>query len=106
MLRFIIHYGIHFIVPFLISYFFFKKTFFKTSAILLAAILIDLDHLLAEPVYDSLRCSIGFHLLHSYIAIIAYTLLFYWKKTRIIGLAALLHMLADITDCILLAFDL
>ena len=33
---------------------------------------VDLDHLLAEPVYDAARCSIGFHPLHTWPAMIAY----------------------------------
>ena len=32
---------------------------------MLATWLVDLDHLLAEPVFDPERCSVGFHPLHS-----------------------------------------
>jgi hypothetical protein len=35
-------------------------------------IIVDLDHLLADPIYDPNRCSIGFHPLHSYPAIVIY----------------------------------
>jgi hypothetical protein len=68
--------------------------------ILLSGILIDLDHLLATPVFDPTRCSIGFHPLHSYIAIVGYVVLTAIRKTRIIGLALLIHILADGVDCI------
>lgn len=102
MLRSIIHYGIHFVVPILIAYLFYKKDFKRATVILLGAIIIDLDHLLASPVFDPNRCSIGFHPLHSYIAIACYITLFIYKKTRIFGLALLLHMLADATDCLLM----
>ncbi len=39
---------------------------------MLATMLIDLDHLLADPVYDPARCSIGFHPLHSWWAAAIY----------------------------------
>ena len=102
MLRFFIHYGFHFIVPVLIAFFCFKKKFLKVSFFLILGILIDLDHLLANPIYDSTRCSIAFHPLHSYAGIVVYIMLFYFKKTRILGLALLLHILADTIDCLLL----
>ncbi len=102
MLRFFIHYGFHFIVPFIIGYLFFKKSFLKVSLLLILGILIDFDHLLANPIYDSTRCSIAYHPLHSYIAIIIYIFLFSIKKTRLLGLALLLHILADTVDCVLL----
>ncbi|MGS2739865.1 DUF6122 family protein [Sinomicrobium sp. M5D2P17] len=102
MLRFIIHYGLHFIFPLLVAYWFYRPNFIKVSIILLAGILIDVDHLLADPIFDPNRCSVGFHLLHSYIAIALYILLFVWKPTRIIGLALLLHILADTADCLLM----
>lgn len=102
MLRFLIHYGIHFIVPILIGLFFFKQYRTKAILILLAAIVIDLDHLLATPIFDPNRCSIDFHPLHSYWAIGLYTLLLLPKKTRIFGVALLIHMLADLVDCYLI----
>ncbi|WP_291869944.1 DUF6122 family protein [Maribacter sp.] len=99
MLRFILHYGIHFIVPILIGVFFYKNN--KTFAIivLLSAIVIDIDHLLANPIFDPNRCSINFHPLHSYWAIVLYLVMFLYKKTRIFGLALLIHILADLADC-------
>lgn len=100
MLRFISHYGIHFIIPILIGYGFFKKDHLKITLILLAGLLIDLDHLLATPIFDANRCSIGFHPLHSIWAIVVYALLFFFKKTRLIGLALLIHILADAVDCL------
>lgn len=62
--------------------------------------LVDLDHLLATPIFNPCRCSIGFHPLHSYIAIGAYLLLLIPQKTRIIAIGLLLHMLADGIDCL------
>lgn len=102
MLRLALHYGIHFIVPFAIAYLFYKQKFWKTAIILILGILIDLDHLLATPIFDANRCSINFHPLHSYYAIVLYVILFSYKPTRIIGLALLIHILADSVDCLFL----
>ncbi|PLB18470.1 MAG: putative transmembrane protein [Flavobacteriaceae bacterium FS1-H7996/R] len=60
---------------------------------------IDLDHLLANPIFDPNRCSINFHPLHSYYAIGVYLLLFIPKKTRLIGLGLVIHIFADLVDC-------
>ncbi len=100
MIRFIVHYGIHFIVPIIIAYTFYRKKFLWASFILLSAILIDLDHLLSTPIYDHNRCSINFHLLHTYPFIIGYTILLCFKKTRLFAIALLLHILADSIDCL------
>lgn len=62
--------------------------------------LIDLDHLLATPVYDPTRCSIGFHPLHGFIPIGIYGLLLLFKKTMLIGLGLMIHMLLDLSDCL------
>ncbi len=66
---------------------------------MILCMLIDLDHLLANPIFDSNRCSINFHLLHSYYAIIIYVLLLLPKKTRLIGLGLCIHIIADFADC-------
>lgn len=100
-LKFIIHYGLHFIVPFFIAYFFFRKNWRKVSIIFLASMLIDLDHLLANPIFDSNRCSINFHPLHTYYAGIIYVFGLFYKKTRILAIALLFHLLTDFIDCYL-----
>ena len=102
MYRHIIHYGIHFLIPILIAVFFFKDNRIKVALILLAGIMIDVDHLWAEPLFDPNRCSIGFHPLHSYWAIMGYCMLPFFKATRIIGLALIIHIIADLVDCLLL----
>ncbi|WP_417444298.1 DUF6122 family protein [Joostella sp.] len=106
MLRFIIHYGIHFIVPIVVAYLFFRKDFKKASIILLLGIIIDIDHLWANPIFDINRCSVGFHFFHSYYMIALYILFLFFKKTRIIGLALIIHILADVTDCFLAQLNL
>lgn len=97
-----IHYGIHFIFPLIIALLFFKKYWIKAYLILLAAFIIDLDHLLATPIFSPNRCSINFHPLHSYYAIGVYIILTLIKRTRLIGLGLMIHILADITDCLMM----
>ncbi|MFH6605018.1 DUF6122 family protein [Maribacter algicola] len=104
MSRFLIHYGIHLLVPILIGFLFFsKEKRLIVVLIFMSGILIDLDHLLANPIFDSQRCSIDFHPLHSYWAIAIYTILLLFKKTRLLGIALIIHIVADLTDCWLLA---
>src|SRR6056297_1428983 len=102
MRRHLLHYGIHFLVPILIAVCFFKDNRVKVALILLAGIVIDIDHLWATPLFDADRCSIGFHLLHSYWAIAIYSLLLFIKPTRIVGLALIIHIIADSVDCLLM----
>ncbi|WP_272148568.1 DUF6122 family protein [Tenacibaculum aiptasiae] len=96
-----IHYFLHFGFPFILAYVFFKKEWKKVSLILLATMLVDLDHLLATPIFTPNRCSINFHPLHTYYAMIIYVLLLFFKKPfNIIGIGLLLHMLTDYIDCL------
>ncbi len=62
-------------------------------------ILIDLDHLLASPIYNPDRCSIGFHPMHSIWAIGAYLILVFPQKTRVIAIGLIVHMMLDGIDC-------
>ncbi|MEJ7823072.1 MAG: DUF6122 family protein [Chitinophagaceae bacterium] len=95
-----IHYFLHFVFPVLIAYFFFRKFWKRAYLIMLLTMLIDIDHLLANPIFDPSRCSIGFHPLHSYPAIFIYGLLILHPKVRIIGIGLLLHMATDGIDCL------
>jgi hypothetical protein len=45
-----------------IAFIFFRKEWKKAYLILIATMLIDLDHLLVEPIFETNRCSINFHL--------------------------------------------
>ena len=81
---------------------FFKEDWLKAYVIMLLAFLIDLDHLLATPIFDPNRCSINFHPLHSYYAMIVYVLLLLPKRTRILGLGLLIHILSDGADCLMM----
>ncbi|NER10827.1 hypothetical protein SAMN06265375_102191 [Muriicola jejuensis] len=100
MLRLFLHYGIHFLLPFAVAFLFYRARPWRAVLILLSAILIDLDHLWADPIFDPNRCSINFHPLHTYWAMGVYTLFLFFKPLRIWGIGLLLHMLADWTDCL------
>lgn len=97
--KFILHYSLHFIFPAIIALLFFRKHWLKVYLIFIATMLIDLDHLLASPIFDAERCSINFHPLHSYIAISLYVLGLFFTKTRIIAIGLLMHILTDYLDC-------
>jgi len=98
---FFIHYGLHFVAPLFIAYFFFKNNWKLVYLIFICSMLVDLDHLLATPIFDKNRCSINFHPLHSYIAIGLYVVGLLFKKTRVLCFALLFHMLTDFIDCYL-----
>lgn len=100
----VIHYFLHFIFPLGIAFVFYRERWERTYLILLVTMAIDFDHLLAVPVYNPCRCSIGFHPLHSYIAIVLYALLFLFPKFRIISIGLLMHMAADYIDCIFINY--
>jgi hypothetical protein len=68
---------------------------------MLLTMLVDVDHLLADPVYDPQRCSIGFHPLHSPPAIAVYAGLVLLPVTRLVGLGLVIHMALDATDCLM-----
>ncbi|KAB1067700.1 hypothetical protein F6U93_08815 [Tamlana haliotis] len=99
MMQALLHYGCHFLVPLGIALIWYKPQWKKAYLIMIAGMLIDLDHLLATPIFEANRCSINFHPLHSYYAIVVYFLLLIPKKTRLIGLGLAVHIIADLIDC-------
>ena len=109
-----IHIALHFVVPLLVAFTFYRSRWRGAFLILVATMLVDLDHLLADPIYDPQRCSIGYHPLHTLPAIVGYAVLFVlpfgveFKKERLqsavdslhlIGLGLLIHMGLDWVDC-------
>ena len=100
LLRNIQHYGLHFLFPGVIAFVFFKNNWKRAWLLMIATMVIDADHLLANPIFDTSRCSIGFHPLHSLYAIILYFSLLFFPKTRIVGIGLLLHILTDYLDCL------
>ena len=93
------HLTLHFIVPLIVALIFFRKKVKVAYLILIATMLVDLDHLLVSPIFDPDRCSIGFHLLHGTPAIIVFSALTLIPKMRLIGVGLVIHMLLDGLDC-------
>ncbi|MBC3757577.1 hypothetical protein H7U19_04130 [Hyunsoonleella sp. SJ7] len=99
MLQPIAHYGCHLLLPLAVALLFFKSKWKYAYLVMLAGMLIDVDHLLADPIFDPNRCSIGFHPLHSYFAILFYVFLCIPKKSRLVGLGLVIHIVSDVVDC-------
>jgi hypothetical protein len=95
----ILHIVLHFLLPLPFAAGLYKKAWLKNYAFMLAGLLIDVDHLLANPVYDAERCSLGFHPLHTLIPIVFYALLLLHPKTRAVAIGLCLHILWDGFDC-------
>ncbi|MDI6741864.1 MAG: DUF6122 family protein [Smithella sp.] len=100
---FIIHLMLHFTVPVVLAKFAFPDKWKSISLVMVSTMLVDLDHFLANPVFDPLRCSIGFHPLHSYYAIAVYLLMFVVPQLRFVALGLLIHMGLDGLECLRLA---
>ena len=99
ILKPVVHYGLHFLAPGLLAYVFFRNKWEQAWLIMVATMIVDADHLLATPVFEPGRCSIGYHPLHSYYAIAGYFVMLFFPKTRIIAVGLLFHMLTDFQDC-------
>lgn len=97
-----LHIVLHFVVPGLVALGFYRRNFWRAWAVLCLAMLVDVDHLLASPIYDPGRCSIGFHPLHSEIAIAGYGLALLAEPLRLLAIGLLLHMALDGLDCLLM----
>jgi hypothetical protein len=112
-----IHIALHFLVPWLVAIGLYRRHWRTAFAILVATMIVDVDHLLADPIYDPNRCSIGFHPLHTAPAAVFYLALFLlpllrrreagtpftWSAGPILqclGLGLLIHMALDGIDCL------
>lgn len=112
-----IHIALHFVVPLVVAAVFYRKILKRAFLTLIGTMLVDVDHVLADPIYDPARCSIGFHPLHSEIAILVYVVCFALPMIRrskgtghsrekalewlhLIGLGLLIHMALDGIDCV------
>jgi hypothetical protein len=103
VLRHIIHYSFHLVVPFVFARVFWKENWWKAGLIMLGTMLIDLDHLAADPVFDPARCSIGYHPFHTgWAAMVYFGLLAIpsWKW-RAVSVGCLWHLGTDFTDCVI-----
>ncbi|WP_317132562.1 DUF6122 family protein [Chryseobacterium sp.] len=99
-LRSSVHYFLHFVFPFFLAITFFKPFWRKAYLIMIATMLVDLDHLLANPVFDPDRSSVGFHILHSYPMVAVYFLgvVFLKGVYRVFAVGLLFHMFTDFQD--------
>lgn len=96
-----LHIVTHFVVPGLVGWV--ARLGWRPFALMLAANLVDLDHLLATPVYDANRCSLTTHPLHGAVAATIYVLLLVPGATRWLALGLLIHLGLDGIDCWLMA---
>lgn len=96
----VFHLLLHVIVPLAVARLFWPKDWKRAALWMLAAWVIDLDHLFADPVYAPGRCSLGFHPLHTWPAIAVYAGLSVPKKTRWFGVGLLIHIVLDGIDCL------
>ena len=99
-MRSTIHLLLHVAVPLGIALAFFRARWRSAFLIMIATMLVDLDHLLATPLYDPNRCSIGFHPLHTWPAMLVYAGLLIPKRTQLVGLGLVIHMALDGLDCL------
>ena len=99
-----IHYSLHLIFPAFLAFVFFREIWKKAWLVMIATMLVDLDHLFANPIFDPDRCSIGFHFLHTPYAMGVYILLLFIpnKWIKVVGVGLLFHMLTDYIDCLLM----
>ena len=94
------HLFLHVAVPVLVGWLCCRPHWKKPALILAAGYLLDVDHLLATPMFDPNRCSLNFHPLHTYWAIGAYGLLLLPARTRVWAIGFLLHMALDYLECL------
>lgn len=93
------HIALHVLVPAVVAALFFRRNWLKAFVIMMLTMLVDLDHLVADPIYDPNRCSIGFHPLHRLGFVALYLLLCLFPQSRLVGLGLSIHMALDAIDC-------
>lgn len=96
----ILHIVLHFVIPGVVSGLAFRARWLKSWLVMMSAMIIDVDHLLASPVFDPDRCGIGFHPLHSGMAMVLYPMLLLIPKMRLLGIGLLIHIGLDTLDCL------
>lgn len=104
--RTLVHYGLHFVFPLVIALLWPRRRWAVVYLLLLSTMLIDVDHLLARPIFAPNRCSVGTHLLHSYPMVGLYVVMLFlpyerwgwpwWLRVLAVGLT--LHILTDWQD--------
>ncbi len=102
-IRPLLHIALHILAPLAVAVICYRRRWSRAWLIMLAGWLIDVDHLLADPVYDPGRCSVSSHILHRWPAQILYLLLAMVPRTRLVGLGLVIHVLLDALDCLAIA---
>jgi hypothetical protein len=100
MLRTTVHLTLHLLAPGAVARLAFSDRWKRAWIVMVATMAVDLDHLLATPVFDPNRCSIGFHPLHTWPALAVILVLAVVPKTRLVGLGLVIHMALDGLDCL------
>lgn len=83
----------------LVAGMFFRRDRKPAYLVMISTMLVDIDHLIVNPVYDPGRCGIGFHPLHGLLPIAIYAALCFIPKSRYVGIGLLIHMALDALDC-------
>ncbi len=94
------HLLLHVLLPGAVARLAFPRRWPGAWGVMVATMVVDADHLLATPIYDPDRCSIGFHPLHTWPAILFYLALTAVPRTRVVGVGLVLHMALDALDCL------
>ncbi len=117
-LRPLLHLLLHLAIPLLVARLCYPGRWRFAAFVMLATMIVDADHLLARPIYDPARCSIGFHPLHTTAPIIFYGILavvplIVGQRTvgtrhrrtvdvlHLVGVGLLIHMALDAIDCVI-----
>lgn len=110
-----VHIALHLLVPVTVAALAYRPEWRSAGLIMIATMLVDLDHLFADPIYDPERCSIGFHPLHGSVPIGIYMMLClaplagpvfggrahrHLRIVHLVGVGLLIHMGLDALDCI------
>ncbi len=94
-----LHLVLHFLVPAAVTALFFRDNWKSAYLVMIATMVVDIDHVIADPIYDPERCSIGFHPLHQPWFIALYAAASFVPATRLPGIGLGIHMALDSIDC-------
>jgi hypothetical protein len=96
---------LHILVPAGLAWLFYTDQWRRAWCLMLLTMVVDIDHLLATPIYNPQRCSIGFHPLHTWPAMLVYGGMLLFARTRIVGCGLVVHMALDALDCVWMALE-
>jgi len=97
-----LHLLLHVLVPGVFARLCWPERWKMAWLVMMAGMLIDLDHLLADTLYDPLRCSLTAHPLHGPLPALVYLLMLWPRKTRLLGCGLLIHLALDGSDCLMM----